>query len=145
MIMSLWEHMDRLWTYCNNRYHKNTNQQVARYKMEELNRRYDEMWEKHTGLIERIHNFQAKHFENRQQRVNLNYKIKRCWVNLAEQYINEGIVTNTIRDLYSIRILGRKKRSWLNWSRPSSLSGVLWLPFCLFWFKQISVAQAQLK
>jgi hypothetical protein len=23
------------------------------------------------------------------------------------------------------------------------LSGVLWLPFCLFWFKQIIVAQAQ--
>jgi hypothetical protein len=59
LIMSLWEHMDRLWTYCNNRYHENTNQQVARYKMEALDIRYDEMWEKHTGLTERLHNFQA--------------------------------------------------------------------------------------
>jgi hypothetical protein len=52
LIMGLWEHMDRLWTYRNNRYHENTNQQVAIYKMESLDRRYDEMWEKHTGLTE---------------------------------------------------------------------------------------------
>jgi hypothetical protein len=90
LIMSLWEHMDRLWKYRNNRYHKNTHQQVARYKMEALDRRYDETWEKHTGLIEQLHNFQGKHFENRQKIGNLNYEIKRCWVNLTEQYINEA-------------------------------------------------------
>jgi hypothetical protein len=75
---------------CNNRYNENTNQQVERYKMEALDRRYDEMWEKHTGLTELLHDFQAKHFENRQHIGNLNYKRKRCWVNLAEQYINEA-------------------------------------------------------
>jgi hypothetical protein len=90
LIMSLWEHMARLWMYRNNRYHENTNQQVARYKMGALDRRYDEMWEKHTRLIERLHDVQATHFENRQQIGNLNYERKRCWVNLAEQYINES-------------------------------------------------------
>jgi hypothetical protein len=50
LIMSLWEHMDRLWTYHNNIYHENTNQQVARYKMEAPDIRYDERWEKHIGL-----------------------------------------------------------------------------------------------
>jgi hypothetical protein len=70
--MSLWEHMDRLWTYRNNRYHENTNQQVARYRMEALDRSYDEIWEKHPGLIERLHTFQLKHFENRQQIGSLN-------------------------------------------------------------------------
>jgi hypothetical protein len=59
--------MDRLWTYRNNTYHENTNQQVARYKMEALDRGYDEIWEKHSGLIERLHTFQLKHFENRQK------------------------------------------------------------------------------
>jgi hypothetical protein len=88
--MPLWEHTDRLWTCRKNRYHENTNQQVARYKMEALDRRYDEMWEKHTGLTGLLHDFQAKHFENRQQIGNLNYESKRCWVNLAEQYINEA-------------------------------------------------------
>jgi hypothetical protein len=58
--------------------------------MEALDRRYDEMCEKHTGLTERLHNFQVKYFENRKQIGNLNYKSKRCWVNLAEQYINEA-------------------------------------------------------
>jgi hypothetical protein len=72
-IMSLWEHMYRLWTYRNNRYHENTHQQVARYKMEALCRRYDEIWEKHNRLIERLHNFQSKHFENRQHIGNLKY------------------------------------------------------------------------
>jgi hypothetical protein len=48
------------------------------------------MWEKRTGLIERLHDFQAKYFENRQQIGNLNYESKRCWVNLTEQYINEA-------------------------------------------------------
>jgi hypothetical protein len=74
LIMSLWEPIDRLWMYRNNKYHKNTNQQVARYKMEAFNRRYyDEMWEKNTGLTDLLHDFQAKHFENRQQIGNLNY------------------------------------------------------------------------
>jgi hypothetical protein len=90
LVMSLWEHMDRLWTNRNNRYHENTHQQVARYKIEALNRRYDVIWEKHTGLIDRLHDFQLKHFENRQHIGNLNYESKRLWVNLAEQYINEA-------------------------------------------------------
>jgi hypothetical protein len=32
LILGLWEHMDLIWTYRNNRYHENTSQQVARYK-----------------------------------------------------------------------------------------------------------------
>jgi hypothetical protein len=90
LIMSLWKNMDRLWTYRNNRYHENTNQQVSRYKMEALNRGYDEIWEKHSGLIERPHIFQLEHFENRQQIGILNYESKTCWVDLAEQYIKEA-------------------------------------------------------
>jgi hypothetical protein len=88
--MSLWEHMDLLWTYRNNRYHENTHQQLEIYKMEALDRRYDEIWEKHKGLIDRLHDFQTKYFENRQQIGNLNYESKRYWANLAEQYINEA-------------------------------------------------------
>jgi hypothetical protein len=99
--MPLWEHTDRLWTCRKNRYHENTNQQVARYKMEALDRRYDEIWEKHTGLTELLHDFQTKPFENRQQIGNLNYESKRCWVNLAEQYMNKG--SSPIRaDIYTL-------------------------------------------
>jgi hypothetical protein len=76
--------------------------------MEALDRRYDEIWEKHTGLIERLHNFQPIFFENRQQIGNLNYKSKICWVNLAEQYIKEA--SSPIRsEIYTIsKFLGAR-------------------------------------
>jgi tRNA A37 threonylcarbamoyladenosine dehydratase len=51
--------MDHICTYRNNRYHDNTNQQVARYKTEALDRRYEEIWAKHAGLVERLHAFQT--------------------------------------------------------------------------------------
>jgi hypothetical protein len=90
LILGLWEHMDRIWTYHNNRYHDNTNQKVARYKTEALDRRYKEIWEKHTCLVKRLHAFQMKHFEIRQSIGSLNYESKRFWANLAEQYITEA-------------------------------------------------------
>jgi hypothetical protein len=82
--------MDRIWTYCNNRYHENTTQQVARYKTEALDRRYEEIWVKHAGPVERLHEFQTKHFGNKQSIGNLNYESNHCWLNLADQYIAEA-------------------------------------------------------
>jgi hypothetical protein len=138
LILGLWDHMNRIWTYHNNRYCENINQNGTRYKTEALDRRYEEIREKHAGLVEMLHAFQTKHFEDRQSIGNLNYESKCCWANLADQYIIEA--ASPIRsEMYTL------SESALNWSRSSSLSGVLWLPFCLFWFKQISVAQAKLK
>jgi hypothetical protein len=51
LILGVWEHMDRIWMYRNTIYHENTLQQVAQYKTEALDRRYDEIWVKHTGLV----------------------------------------------------------------------------------------------
>jgi hypothetical protein len=86
-ILGLWEHiMYRIWTYHNNIYHENNNQQVARYKTEALDRRYEDIWEKHAGLVKRIHAFQMKQFDDRQRIGNLNYESKRCWANLADMY-----------------------------------------------------------
>jgi hypothetical protein len=72
-ILGLWEHMDFIWTYRNNIYHDNTNQQVVRYNTEALDRIYQEIWVKHAGLVERLHAFQTNHFEDRQIIGNLNY------------------------------------------------------------------------
>jgi hypothetical protein len=90
LIIGLWEHMDRIWTYRNNIYHENTNQQVVRYKAEALDRRYEEIWVKHAGLVKRLHTFQTKHFDYRQSKGTLNYECKRCWASLADQYIIEA-------------------------------------------------------
>jgi hypothetical protein len=48
------------------KYYENTNQQVARYKIEALGRRYQEIWGGKCGLVERLHAFQKKYFEDRQ-------------------------------------------------------------------------------
>jgi hypothetical protein len=94
--------------YRKNRYHEITHQQVARYKMEALARIYDEIWERHTGLIERLHNFQSKHFEDRQQIGKLNYESKIFWVNLSEQYINKALYP-IISDIYTLsELLGAR-------------------------------------
>jgi hypothetical protein len=108
LLMPLWEHMDRIWTYHNSIYHENTNQQVVRYKTEALGRKYEEIWEKHAGLVERLHAFQMKHVENRQIIGNLNYESKHCWANLAEQYITDA--TSPIRpELYTLsELLGSR-------------------------------------
>jgi hypothetical protein len=78
LVLVLWEHMDRIWAYRNNIYDESTTQQVARYKTEALDRGYKEIWVKHAGLVERLHDFQTKYFENRQSIGNLNYERKRC-------------------------------------------------------------------
>jgi hypothetical protein len=70
-------------------YQENTNQQVARYNTEALDRIYEEIWGKHAGLVERLRAFQTKHFENRQSIENLNYESKLFWANLADQCIVE--------------------------------------------------------
>jgi hypothetical protein len=90
LILGLWEHMDRLWIYRNNIYQENTNQQVARYKTEILDIRYEDIWDRHAGLVERLRAFEKKYFEERQSIGNLNYESKLCWVNLADQYIIEA-------------------------------------------------------
>jgi hypothetical protein len=84
--------MDRIWNYRNNRYHNNTNQQVVRYKTDTLDRRYEEIWEKQAGLVEKQHTFQMKHFEDRQSIGNLNFESKHCCVNLlVSQPVLSGV------------------------------------------------------
>jgi hypothetical protein len=87
LILGLWEHIDRIWTYRNNKYHENTTQQVARYKLKP----YTEDTRKYGRNVARLHDFQTKHFENRQSIGNLNYESKSCWANLADKYITEEV------------------------------------------------------
>jgi FtsZ-binding cell division protein ZapB len=56
--------MDYKRTYRNNICHDNTNQQAAQYNIEALDKRYEEIWEKHADLVERLRAFQTKHFED---------------------------------------------------------------------------------
>jgi hypothetical protein len=71
--MDLWEYMDRIWTYHNNTYHENNTKQVARYKIEELDRKMQPLWDKNTEPADKLHEFQAMHFIETQQIEYLRY------------------------------------------------------------------------
>jgi hypothetical protein len=100
VILGLWEHMDRIWTYRNNRYHENTSQQSARYKTEALDRRYEEIWVKHAGLVERLHKFETKQHHQSNQRciLHLNsWEQDLEWVKLVtSQLFERGIVATAL-------------------------------------------------
>jgi hypothetical protein len=100
LILGLWEHMDRIWTYRNNRYHENTSQQSARYKTEALDRRYEEIWVKHAGLVERLHKFETKQHHQSNQRciLHLNsWEQDLEWVKLVtSQLFERGIVATAL-------------------------------------------------
>jgi hypothetical protein len=87
--------------YRNNIYHENINQQVSRYKTETLDRRYEEIWEKHAGLVKILHAFQTKYFENIQSIGNINYESKLWWANLSDQYIT-GAASPIRTDMYTL-------------------------------------------
>jgi hypothetical protein len=112
--------------------------------MEALDRCHDEIGGKHSGLIERLHTFQLKHFENRKQIGNLNYESKIFWVNLAEQYIKEASPQLYQRSIHY-------PNSWAHETELAELvtcqlfeRGIV-ATFLFVLVLKISVAQAQLK
>jgi hypothetical protein len=82
--------MDRIWTYHQHIYHENTNQQVPRYNIEALYRRYEEIWENHAGVVKMWHAFQTTNFEDRESNGNKIYESKHFWANRIDEYIVEA-------------------------------------------------------
>jgi hypothetical protein len=86
----------------------NNSKKLSQYKLEALDRRYDEIWGNHAGLVERLHDFQTKKFEDRQSIGKLNYESKRCWKNLADQCIFEAALTIRTEMYTSSEFLGAR-------------------------------------
>jgi hypothetical protein len=109
LILALWDHIYRAWTFRNTVHHEDNQGRVARYKEEALARRMYIIWPKQEGLRERLHEFQRTHFTDRDKITNLRYGSKRCWANLAELYLEEASLPTrmeifTIRDLTGSRL-----------------------------------------
>jgi hypothetical protein len=90
LILALWEHMYRVWTFRNTVHHEDNQGWVARYKEEAFSRCMDIIWPKKDGLRDRLHEFQLTHFNDRAKITNLRYESKRCSANLAELYLEEA-------------------------------------------------------
>jgi hypothetical protein len=89
LIMSLWDNLQRIWTYRNKIFHEKDNETLARYKREEMDRRIHIIWKKE-AVRDNMLPFQARHFTNRSTVESLHYEIKRCWANLVEMYTEEA-------------------------------------------------------
>jgi hypothetical protein len=90
LILALWEHIYRVWTFRNTVHHEDNQGRVARYKEESLSRRMDIIWPKKEGLRDRLHEFQLPHFTYRDNIINLRYESNWFWANLAELYLEEA-------------------------------------------------------
>jgi hypothetical protein len=90
LILVLWEHIYRVWTFRNTVHHKDNQGRVARYKECALSRRMPIIWPKKDGLRDRLHEFQLTHFNDCDKITNLRYESKRCWANLSELYLEEA-------------------------------------------------------
>jgi hypothetical protein len=92
LILALWEHIYRVWTFWNTVHHEDNQGRVARYKEEALARIMDIIWQKKDKLMDRLHEFQSTHFNERDKITNLRYESKRYWANLAELYLEEAVL-----------------------------------------------------
>jgi hypothetical protein len=90
IILALWEHTYRVWTFHNTVHHKDNQGRVVRYKEDSLARRIDIIWPRKDEVGSRLHVFQLTHFNEREKNTNLPYESKRCWANLTEHYQEEA-------------------------------------------------------
>jgi hypothetical protein len=90
LILALWEHIYRVWTFRNTVYNEDNQGRVARYKEEALSRRMDIIWRKKERLRDRLHEFQLTHFNYHDKITNMRYESKRYLESLAELYLGEA-------------------------------------------------------
>jgi hypothetical protein len=102
LILVLWEHIYRVWTFRNTVHHNDNQGRVVCYKEEALARRMGIIWSKKDDLRDRLHEFQLTRFNERTKITNMRYESKRCWANLAELYLEEAALS--IRtEIFTIR------------------------------------------
>jgi hypothetical protein len=65
LILALWEHINRVWTFRNTVHHEDNQGRMSCYKEEALVRRMDISWSQKDELSDRLHEFQSTHFNER--------------------------------------------------------------------------------
>jgi hypothetical protein len=102
LILTLWEHIYRFWTFHNTVHHEDNQGRVASYKEKDLKRRMDIICPKKDDLRDSMHEFQFTHFNERDKITNLRYESKQCWTNLAELYLEEAALS-IMTKIFTIR------------------------------------------
>jgi hypothetical protein len=73
----------------NDIYHQDKQGNIARYKIEALDRAM-EMWARNTELLYKLHDFQKQHFDQRQHITDIRYESNTCWATLATLYLHDA-------------------------------------------------------
>jgi hypothetical protein len=89
-ITALWDHSLRIWHFRNDAFHGDTNTQVKRYKLEELEREKTQTRTRYIELQTILHRFQQKHFDSPDTVNNLRYDSQKCWTAHAKLFLDEA-------------------------------------------------------
>jgi hypothetical protein len=90
LLIALWEHLRRVWNFCNGVYHAENRGRISKYKLEAQSRAITTTWERHHELQGRHKTFQHQHFEDHMQIENIHYDSKQCWIGLAKLFLDES-------------------------------------------------------
>ena len=88
--IAMWDHSLRICQFRNDAFRGDTNTQVKRYKLEELEREKSRLRDRHTELQPLLHRFQQKHFESPDTVNGLRYDSQKCWTALAKLFLDEA-------------------------------------------------------
>jgi hypothetical protein len=89
LIIALWDHLHRIWTFRNGVLHENKQGHIARYKVEALQRKIEVVWGRYNVQQGRMDATPQGHFQQQEIIYNLRHDIKACWTALATLYLDE--------------------------------------------------------
>jgi hypothetical protein len=96
LIIALWDHLHRIWTFRNGVLHENNQGCIARYKEEALQRNIEVVWDIYNVQQGRMDATLQGHFQQREIINNLRHDSKACWTALATLYLDETENTTTL-------------------------------------------------
>jgi hypothetical protein len=79
-----------LWQSRNDIYYQDSEETIARYKHEELERDMERLCARHTELLPKIHDFQKHHFDRRQRIADRRCESKKYLATLAKLYLYDA-------------------------------------------------------
>jgi hypothetical protein len=83
LIIALWGHLHRIWTFRNGFLHEDNQGCISRYRVEALQRKIDVVWNSYNVLEGRMDTTLQGHFQQRDIFNNLRHDKKSCWTTLA--------------------------------------------------------------
>jgi hypothetical protein len=89
-IRGLWDHLKRICKFRNDTYHQDNQGNIARYKLEALDRDMEQIWAQHTELLPKLQDFQKQHFDRRKRIMDLRYESRKCWATLTTLYLHDA-------------------------------------------------------